>query len=110
MRFMVLCMVSLGLLAGCGSNGSKQRVTFDGYSFKASLKAVKEDPRMFDVTVKSANQSLEAAEDAGRYEATRHCVTRYGNSKLEWLVVMETDDRDVIVDKDTLLLRGRCEA
>ena len=110
MRFVVLCMVSLGLLVGCSGKSNKQRVTFDGYSFKASLKAVKEDPRMFDVTVRGASQSLEAAEDAGRYEATRHCVTRYGNSTLEWLVVMEHDDREVVVNDDILVLRGRCEA
>ncbi len=85
-------------------------MTFDGYAFKASLKAVKEDPRMFDVTVRGANQSYEAAEDAGRYEATRHCVTRYGNSSLEWLVVLEQDDHEVVVKDDILLLRGRCEA
>jgi hypothetical protein len=110
MRFVVVFMVSLGLLAGCSGKGGKQRVTFDGYAFKTSLKALKEDPQMFDVTVRDANQSLEAAEDAGRYEATRHCVTRYGNSTLEWLVVRETDDRDVLVNDDILLLRGRCKA
>jgi hypothetical protein len=110
MRFVVLFMISLGLLAGCSGKGSKQRVTFDGYAFRASLKAVKEDPQVFDVTVRGANQSYEAAEDAGRYEATRHCVTRYGNSTLEWLVVQERDNREVVVSEDILLLRGRCKA
>ncbi|WP_420567028.1 hypothetical protein [Thalassovita sp.] len=111
MRFAVLSIVCLGLLAGCGGKSltKRQQVTFDGYSFKASLKALKDDPQMFDVTVRRASQSLEAAEDAGRYEATRHCVTRYGNSNLEWLVVRETDDRDVVVNDDILLLRGRCK-
>jgi hypothetical protein len=111
MRLVIFCLISLGLLAGCGDGSkSKQRVTFGGYSFKASLKAVKEDPQMFDVTIKGASQSFEAAEDAGRYEATRHCVTRYGNSSLEWLVVAERDTREVVVDDDTLVLRGRCKA
>lgn len=114
MRRAILISVCLGLLAGCSGTknpfSGRQKVTFGGYSFSASLKAVREDPRMFDVTVKGASQSVEAAEDAGRYEATRHCVTRYGNSKLEWLVVEETTDRGLAVDSDVLIMRGRCEA
>lgn len=110
MRGLVLSCVCLGLLAGCGNTRNTQRVAFDGYYFKASIKHLKEDPRMFDVTVKGANQSREGAEDAGRYEATRHCVVNYGNSKLEWLVVRETDDRDVRLDDDVLILLGRCDA
>lgn len=114
MRGLVISLVCVGLLAGCGvgekMRRSNERVTFGGYYFKASLKAVKEDPRMFDVIVKGANQSREAAEDAGRYEATRHCVTKFGNSKLEWLVVQETEDGQAVTDTDTMILRGRCEA
>lgn len=110
MRGLILGMVCLGVLAGCGSTSNKQRLAFGGYYFKSTLSAVKDDPRMFDVTVKGASQSREAAEDAGRYEATRHCVVSYGNSTLEWLVVRETDDRDVRLDDDVLILRGRCEA
>lgn len=110
-RGLVLSLVCAGLLAGCGnSQSSKQRIAFDGFYFKSSIKAVKEDPRMFDVTVKGAAQSREGAEDAGRYEATRHCVVNYGNSKLEWLVVVETEERDVRLEDDTLILRGKCEA
>lgn len=110
MRGLVLSVVCLTVLAGCGNTSNKQRVLFDGYAFKSSIKDVKEDPQMFDVTVKGANQSRTAAEDAGRYEATRYCVVNYGNSKLEWLVVQETSDGEVKVEQDTLLLRGRCEA
>ncbi|MBA86394.1 hypothetical protein ACSSNL_09610 [Thalassobius sp. S69A] len=110
MRVLVLSVVCAGLLAGCGNTSNKQRIAFDGYYFKTSIQHLKDDPRMFDVTVHDAAQSREGAEDAGRYEATRHCVVNYGNSKLEWLVVRETDDRDVVLDDDTLLLRGRCQA
>jgi len=114
MRLVVLISVCLGLLAGCSGTknpfSGRQKVSFSGHSFRTSLKAVREDPQMFDVTVRGATKSLEAAEDAGRYEATRHCVTRYGNSKLEWMVVVETQERDVKVDQDTLVMRGRCEA
>lgn len=110
-RVLVLSVVCAGLLAGCGKmQSNKQRIAFDGYYFKASIQHLKEDPRMFDVTVKGARQSREGAEDAGRYEATRHCVVNYGNSKLEWLVVVETEDREVRLDDDVLILRGKCEA
>ena len=110
MRGLVLSVVCLAVLAGCGKTSNKEKLLFDGYTFKTSIKDVKEDPQMFDVTVKGANQSRTAAEDAGRYEATRYCVVNYGNSKLEWLVVKETSDGEVKVEQDTLLLRGRCEA
>jgi hypothetical protein len=110
MRGLVLSAVCLAVLAGCGKTSNREKLLFDGYAFKTSIKDVKEDPLMFDVTVKGANQSRTGAEDAGRYEATRYCVVNYGNSKLEWLVVQETAGRDLQVEKDTLLLRGRCEA
>lgn len=109
MRGAVLSLVCLSLLAGCGSMAKKQRIAFDGHYFKPKITHLKDDPRMFDVTVPGARQSREGAEDAGRYEATRHCVTNYGNSKLEWLVVEETEARDAKLDSDVLILRGRCE-
>ncbi len=113
MRGAVLILACAGLLASCGIGeklkGDKQRVTFDGHLFKTSLSAVKEDPRMFEVTVKDASRSLTGAEDAGRYEATRYCVVKYGNSSLEWLAVAESQGRAVLTEADTLIMRGRCK-
>jgi hypothetical protein len=92
-------------LAACGSEG---RQTFEGIAFRASLDADKEDKRNFVVEVRDAGQSLTGAREAGRYEAVRHCVETFGNSRMTWELGPDAEDADLRIEDGNLILKGRC--
>ena len=113
MRAVVLGISAVMVLASCGSGirGTLwgDRTTFDGHRFRASLKADRADPAPFRVEVRQAGKSLEGAREAGRYEATKHCIHYYGNSAALWQVGPDSPDAELVFEGDTLVLTGRCD-
>ena len=115
MRAALLGISAMAVLASCGSLGAiggvftGDRATFDGQRFRASLKADRADPAPFRIEVRQAGKSLAGAREAGRYEATKHCIHYYGNSAALWQVGPDSPDAELVFEGDTLVLTGRCD-
>ena len=115
MRSIGLAFGALVALTGCGvvSNVTDTltgsgRQAFDGQFFRASVDFDRAAPADFVVRVQQAGRSLEGAREAGRFEATKHCVTYFGNSETVWAVGPDSPDSALVLDGDTLVLSGRC--
>jgi hypothetical protein len=103
--------IALCALSGVVACTAKEdRITFDGQYFRAKAAPVdkKTSRADFEVTVKKATAALDAAREAGRYEATKYCIATFGTSKLTWLNG-GPDAEQLTVSKDDLILRGRCD-
>lgn len=104
MRIAVLIVLML-TVAACGRN----RVNFnefDGVSFRSGVKSEDNTRYVFNATVRPFSASEEGAREAGRYEGTKHCINHFGTSDIEWL--QGPDDAELVVNDDTLELKGRC--
>jgi hypothetical protein len=117
MRGTFLILAALVVLTGCGvvSNVTgaltgSNRQAFDGQVFRASLAADRTDPAPFVVRVQQAGKSLTGAREAGRFEATKHCIQYFGNSEAIWTVGPDSPDEALVFDGDTLVMTGRCAA
>lgn len=87
--------------------GNKERVTFEGYRYKAKAQKVsKENRDHFTVTVSRATQSLTGARQAGGYEAVKYCIKEYGTSKMDWIT--GPDSEVIIPVNDKIELEGYC--
>ena len=86
---MGLATSSFLIMMGCSNlfELEENKVSFDGYYFSSKLSRSKLDDRSFDLTVRRANRSLSGAREAGRYEATRFCITNFGTSDIKWVWV-----------------------
>ena len=108
----IILLLAAGLLAGCGVReriqGANNRVAFDGIYFRTRLNAEKDDKLAFAVTVAGAARNLDAARDAGRYEATKYCVANYGNSDVDWTRGPEAETESLVIEDGVLVLTGRC--
>lgn len=104
----VVCLIVLLAFAGC-ENARKDRLSFDGQYFRSKASKVDGDRREVQVSVRPASASIEGAQEAGRYEATKYCVENYGNSVVDWVVGPDDDPASYVLDGDTLVLRGACE-
>jgi hypothetical protein len=109
-----LLLGALMLVAGC-SNGfsnlirpAKNRVMFEGLYYPARISAERGDRAAFTVTVNRADQGIDGAREAGRYEATKYCIKQYGRSDTEWSVGPDTEG--LAISNDQLVLVGRCKA
>ncbi|THH38989.1 hypothetical protein E4Z66_05370 [Aliishimia ponticola] len=107
MRLFVGMMVCAVALSACQSR--KDQIAFDGQFFRSKLSKVDGDRAQIMVTVKPVSASLEGAREAGRYEATRYCVTTFGNSAVDWVVGPDQAPETYSIENDTLVLRGACE-
>lgn len=112
MRGAIILLLATGLLASCGIQekirGENNRVAFDGIYFKSRLNADKADTMAFAVTVAGASQNIDAAREAGRYEATKYCVNNFGNSEVDWSAGPDAPLGALVISDDTLNLAGRC--
>ena len=98
-------------LSGCATfNSGKgdKRVYYDGVAFKPKVSSSKEDRENFEVRVKKATQTLTGAREAGRHKAIAYCIEQYGNSDIIWTDGPDAEDGALILDGDTLVMRGRC--
>jgi len=106
-------LIAATALSGCSGNwrasfkSNRERVTFEGYEYKAKAKQVsKEERDHFEVVVSRANQSLIGARQAGGYEAVKYCIKEYGTSKMDWVIGPETET--IIPVDDKIRLEGYC--
>lgn len=95
------------VLTGCQSRD--ERNAFDGQFFRAKLATVDGDRAQIAVTVKPVSASLAGALEAGRYEATRHCVLNFGSSVIDWTIGPDQELETYVIEADTLRLRGACQ-
>ena len=100
-----LICAALGL-AGCAKT-KKDDITFGGFTFASRAEKVsKEERDHFIVEVRRATQDLNAAREAGRYQATKYCIEQYGTSKIDWVTGPETEN---IVPVDGMIrMEGYC--
>lgn len=117
LRANMLALGALVVLTGCGTiSNLTSRVTggdrqvFDGQSFRASVDFDRATPALFAVRVAEAGKSLTGAREAGRFEATKHCITYFGTSSAIWQVGPDSPDSALVVDGGSLVLTGRCDA
>lgn len=104
MKKILFTIAAIGALAGCQT---QDRILFDGKYFRTKASKVDKQHDQFTVTVRNASQSIEGAREAGRYEATRYCVGKYGSSDIAWAVGPDTPGALRLVD-DKLIFRGAC--
>ncbi len=87
-----LILLTCAALALTACNKRKDAVLFEGLYFPAKTQRVSKEARdHFTVSVKDANQNLNAAREAGRYEGIKYCINEYGTSKIDWAVGPETE-------------------
>lgn len=96
-----------GLGLGSGSPNRAQMIV-DGVKYKAKAHTERSDRRAFTITITPAAGNPGAAQEAGRYEATRYCLLTYGGSDAEWTVGPDTPVDQLRVVDNTLTLQGRC--
>ena len=108
MRRLALLVIVV-LVAGC-----QKRVPdylFDGIDFRADTDAPRGDRRSFITTVRAAAQNVAAAQRAGRYSATQHCVRKFGVSEIDWSPASAAAPETLALTPDgTLVMQGKCVA
>ena len=68
--------------AGGGLRGAQTEV--DGLRFRTRIATATEDGRGFVATTSGAARRPAAAVEAGRTQASRHCLARFGTSDIVW--------------------------
>jgi hypothetical protein len=119
MRFLVLAVLCVLTVSGCsripfvggafsgGLRGSPQEV--DGLRFRSRVAAVEGDARRFVVSTSRAGRAPARAQEAGRVEAIRYCLTRFGGSEIGWTVSPDRPPEQLTLSEGgTLELSGRC--
>jgi hypothetical protein len=97
------------VLAACG-NREANRIA-DTTGFRADLAAPRDDRRAFTVTVRAAGTDPAAAQQAGRYAATVHCLEEFGGSRIAWDAASAAAPETLaLTDEGALVLQGRCAA
>lgn len=108
MRRIILALLAVAAVAGCNR---RDVVLFDGMRFDANLQSSREDRRDFTVTVRAAAANVPAALQAGAYEATRHCLTTFGDSRVDWTAGPDQVPAQVALAADgSTVMQGRCRA
>jgi len=107
MRMILISLAALVLVAGCEKRS--ERIAFDGQFYKGKAKKVDDVLSQFQVSVSPVSASLEGAREAGRHEGTKYCIENYGTSDIVWAIGPESEDAELIIEKDTLYLRGECQ-
>tara|TARA_R110002012_G_scaffold271677_1_gene456902 strand:+ start:201 stop:557 length:357 start_codon:yes stop_codon:yes gene_type:complete len=115
MRF--LALGALVALTGCatisnvtGRLTGSDRQTFEGQVYRTAIAFDRAAPADFVVRVQLAGRTLSGAREAGRHEATKHCIEYFGNSEAVWQVGPDSPDTALLFEGDTLVLTGRCAA
>lgn len=103
-----LCALAV-VVAGCEQD-EKERVAFDGVTFKAKAKKIdKDNLAEFTSTVFKVSNSFEGARAAAEYEGTRYCILNFGTSLIDWTVGPDTSVENLRIADDTLTYQGRCD-
>lgn len=100
---------NIGVLPAGGLRG--ETVEVGGLRFRSRLATTTADGRGFVVTTRRADRGVAAALEAGRLRATKHCLTRFGGSRVAWAVSPDRPAPEVALDADgSLTLSGTCIA
>ncbi len=90
-----------------GLRGSANEI--DGTRFRTRVSTTRDDPRAFLTATRGAARNLPAAVEAGRVEAVRHCLGRFGGSDVAWARGPDRPVEQISLDPSgILLLSGRC--
>ncbi len=107
-RIVPVLLIAALAVSACGRK-DEERILFDGYEFKAkSDNASKDDRKMFTVSVKRADQSIQGALEAGRHEGKSYCLKNYGTSEIAWTRGPDDPGAAAYVDGNRLTLSGTC--
>ncbi|MEM6482272.1 MAG: hypothetical protein AAF922_13255 [Pseudomonadota bacterium] len=68
----------------------------------------KSDRQNFVVNVPKVARSVNGAREAGRYEATRYCLSNFGTSEILWAIGPDTSDGRLVVEQNDFNFRGTC--
>ena len=104
-----IALIALLLLTAC----QKREVLylFDGIDYRTDTDAPRGDRRSFVTTVRDAAQNVPAAQRAGRYSATEHCVRKFGASEIDWAKASAAAPETLGLTADgSLVLQGKCAA
>lgn len=108
MRIALLAVLAVLAVAGCNR---RDVVLFDGMQFNARLESTRDNRRDFTVTVQGAAANVPAALQAGAYEATQHCLARFGDSRVVWVTGPDQLPAQVALTADgATLMQGSCAA
>lgn len=102
----LIAILPIMFCVACGESYKDNQHAFDGVKFSASLKAEKNAPEAFSLRVKKAAKSVVGAREAGRYEATKYCVEKFGTSDIAW--IMGPDSPDLELENGDFNLIGSC--
>jgi hypothetical protein len=91
-----------------GSNAVGGRVEVSDVGFRAEVAYDETERRRFAVAVTDARRGPSLAAEAGRVEAVRYCLTRFGGSEIGWAVPPEAAARARPDERGTLSLAGTC--
>lgn len=123
---MKLTVVLLGALAlaGCGTIGSLSsgasspfgggglrgaQNELDGTRFRTRIGGNRDDRRAFVTATRGAGRNLVGAVEAGRVEAVRFCLMRFGGSEIAWAQGPDRPIEQIALDgSGALVLSGRC--
>lgn len=105
-RAAICALFAAGLLAACGQGQS--RVSFNGNVYPASVSTIGDDRARFSITVRNAGQGLEGAREAGRYEATVHCIRNFGSSAVRWTRSPDAEPSALVIENGALVFQGEC--
>jgi hypothetical protein len=84
-------------------------VEVDGFQFRSFVRFVQGDERRFVVTTRRADRALPQALEAGRIDAVRYCLGRYGGSRIIWATGPDGPDGQVaLTPRGDLRMSGRC--
>ncbi|WP_371157738.1 hypothetical protein [Jannaschia sp. 2305UL9-9] len=124
-RGIIMLTAVAGLVAGCGFSGigsgdsglfgpsgvrgSSEQVR--GIRFRSRLSVTSEDDRSFAVSTAGAGRGISGAIEAGRVEAVRYCLNRFGGSEISWTYGPEQDAETIrLDDRGALVMTGQCIA
>ncbi len=112
-RLGLVLVGAVALAAGCANMRDKlsnnEKVTFDGIYFVTTLDRLdRKEREHFKVFVREPQQSLEAAREAGRYEAVKYCIKEFGTSRIDWVSGPDVEDGALLYDNGRLMFEGMC--
>ena len=109
----ILCYILVfTFISCCGSIDTYQKMfktrPMEKLPYKATLK-VNKNSDSFIVKVKNEQQKLNDVRESVRFEATKYCLIKYGNSNVDWLFDENAGDWRMERTLKDLSFFGKCE-